>query len=664
MKYVCDHSTTREALQSWAGSQKLITASYFFWNSGLPMQKSQIGLLRSLLYQILLECPSLIPETCSAHRSKGTWGREELRKALDEISKQTFLPAKFCFFVDGLDEYEGDNEKIIHLLQDLAASPSIKICVSSRPWNAFLDAFDNNKCKLVLEDLTKNDMREYVQNMLAENEVFAKAAKQDSRCNDLVPKIAEKAHGVWLWVYLVVRDLLRDLKGEEEYPFLQRRLDSFPDELEKYFENILGRIDRIHREETAKIFLIAVESVRPLPVLAFKYLIMEQDDPNYSIKSAIEPISPDEVNESFRRWRKRLNSRCRDLLEINTTDSDDTFLKYKVDFLHQTVRDFLRDNYPEELRKHTADRFDARASLCKILLALIKALPVPADFRSLLNELFGLVDKLLYYAREMERNSGISNIVLLDELDRVNTIHAENAKTHSHWTNARDSPTPSDSFQEYGQCTYLALSIQARLRLYVDEKLQANPGLLVEKRGRPLLDYALRPKRVTPAALPYQQQYQDTSIDVQIVSSLLSRGSDPNQSIHIYHGQTVWGLFLLSCYMNADRHLQDTWYDTVELLIDHGADPNIQVKNPADPQVKKIGTTARYKQDVVVDAVSRYLTVSDILNSVFPRDKAGRLQVRMAEVAQQQQSPSSIVWRMFRWIELSVFGVRSTNANF
>jgi hypothetical protein len=205
------------------------------------MQKSQTGLLQSLLYQVFLACPALILEICSTHDPKEPWGRKELFAALDAISKQTLLQTKFCFFVDGLDEYEGNDEDIIRLLQDLAASPSIKICVSSRPWNHFLDAFDDSKWKLVLEDLTKHDMLEYVHNMLADDRVFAEVAKQDPRCNCLVPQIANKAQGVWLWVYFFVRDLLRDVKGEEDYPFLQRRLDSFPDELEKYFEDILRR---------------------------------------------------------------------------------------------------------------------------------------------------------------------------------------------------------------------------------------------------------------------------------------------------------------------------------------------------------------------------------------------------------------------------------------
>lgn len=170
-------------------------------------------------------------QVCPSKVLREPWKRSELFEALDKVSKQTTLPGKFCFFVDGLDEYEGDDEDIIALLQDLASSPSVKICVSSRPWNAFLDAFDDSEWKLVLQDLTRNDMRTYVQIMLVRNEIYCKLSKDDKRCETLIPQIAQKAQGVWLWVYLVVRDLLRDLKGGEEFPLLQRRLDSFPTEV-------------------------------------------------------------------------------------------------------------------------------------------------------------------------------------------------------------------------------------------------------------------------------------------------------------------------------------------------------------------------------------------------------------------------------------------------
>ena len=147
MKYICNHTITLDTLRHWAGLEKLFVASFFFWNSGFSMRKSQVGLLQSLLYQVLRACPALIPDVCSPRLPKEPWTRRQLFETLEKISKQTVLPAKFCFFVDGLDEYDGDDEDTIALLQELTSSPSVKICISSRPWNAFPDAFDHSEWK-------------------------------------------------------------------------------------------------------------------------------------------------------------------------------------------------------------------------------------------------------------------------------------------------------------------------------------------------------------------------------------------------------------------------------------------------------------------------------------------------------------------------------------
>src|SRR6266487_2141991 len=226
MKYVYNNKRTLQALRIWAGPEKLVRAGYFFWNAGLPMQKSQEGLLQTLLYQILRQCPVLIPSLCprrwqtSDSNALEPWDRMELFEVFDHLAKQDVLLSRFCFFIDGLDEYYGDETEIIGVLQRLATCPNIKLCVSSRPWNAFVDAFGGSDRKLALQELTKEDMREFVKDMVEENDVFTQLAQRDSRYQSLVLQITEKAQGVWLWVYLVVRSLLRGLDGADEFELL------------------------------------------------------------------------------------------------------------------------------------------------------------------------------------------------------------------------------------------------------------------------------------------------------------------------------------------------------------------------------------------------------------------------------------------------------------
>ncbi|KAH8752602.1 hypothetical protein BGZ57DRAFT_95902 [Hyaloscypha finlandica] len=672
MKYVSNHRATLETLRRWAGAEQLFTANFFFWNSGYPMQKSQVGLLQSLLYQVLRTYPALIMEVCPLNSFRRSWKRKELFDALDKVSKQTTLLAKSCFFVDGLDEYEGDDEDIIALLQELASCPSIKICVSSRPWNTFLDAFDDSKWKLVLEDLTRDDMRKYVHTMLIQNQAFSEMSKYDPRCETLVPQIARKAQGVWLWVYLVVRDLLRDLKGEEEYPLLQRRLDSFPDELESYFEDIIDRIDRIHSEETARIFLVAVTAVQPFPLLSLSYLSMEATDKDYAIRMELCGLSIQEAFQIKRKWRKLLNSRCRDLLEVDhiTLGGVSSFLDDRVEFLHRTVRDFLRNNYQDELRKRAGDGFDARCSLCKTIVALSKV-SVSDSANDGSNVVFPalelveeLVEEMLLYAQSFERTEAQSMARLLDEMNRVYCLRFAPCGLWTVWTEKRRKMPQLWDFpiRDYQEGTFLALVIRAGLRLYVGEKLEVDKVLTTKEDGHPLLDYACRPERYSTIIA---QLEQDNDPDPQMVHLLLEHGSDPNQLMGSnYKGHTVWTFFILSCYCRSVRPREsdkaftgrsslDRYRAVIELMIDHGASPNETVRIPPSIPLPGRWTCAPLQREVggPFEAVERDGTEVSIhwaLQRIFGDHQAARFAQRMEEVAQRNRPRALYFWRLLR----------------
>lgn len=50
MKYLFDDKRTLDAVSAWSRGNELITAGFFFWNSGTAMQMSRMGLLQTLLY--------------------------------------------------------------------------------------------------------------------------------------------------------------------------------------------------------------------------------------------------------------------------------------------------------------------------------------------------------------------------------------------------------------------------------------------------------------------------------------------------------------------------------------------------------------------------------------------------------------------------------------
>lgn len=87
-KFLSDNRRTRDALQPWVGFNKFVIAAHFFWNNGSDMQKSQQGLLQTLLRKVLKKLPDMIAKvlplrwtsSTSAGR-KFSWQEEQLLDA-------------------------------------------------------------------------------------------------------------------------------------------------------------------------------------------------------------------------------------------------------------------------------------------------------------------------------------------------------------------------------------------------------------------------------------------------------------------------------------------------------------------------------------------------------------------------------------------------------
>ena len=60
MKYLYNDPRTIKYLKAWAGETDLTSAGFFFWCAGTNLEMSQMGLLQSLLHQVLQKHPKLI----------------------------------------------------------------------------------------------------------------------------------------------------------------------------------------------------------------------------------------------------------------------------------------------------------------------------------------------------------------------------------------------------------------------------------------------------------------------------------------------------------------------------------------------------------------------------------------------------------------------------
>jgi len=65
MKFTADHTSTQAMLSEWAAPRGLGLAEHYFWSAGTDIQRSEEGLLRSLLFELMRQMPSLIRILCN-----------------------------------------------------------------------------------------------------------------------------------------------------------------------------------------------------------------------------------------------------------------------------------------------------------------------------------------------------------------------------------------------------------------------------------------------------------------------------------------------------------------------------------------------------------------------------------------------------------------------
>lgn len=208
MRFITEHPTTYKLLSEWANG-KITVAKHYFWNPGTILQKSQEGLLQTCLLQILRTQPHLIPVICGdrwmapyADRFS-PWSQSQLLKAMEDLkataSDSTSKSLKICLFIDGLDEYEGDHLELVNILAGIAECSNIKICVSSRPWLDFSDAFEGSPWKLRLQNLTGQDISRYVRDKLEEDERFKRLqSNANIAASELINDVGVRSEGVFL----------------------------------------------------------------------------------------------------------------------------------------------------------------------------------------------------------------------------------------------------------------------------------------------------------------------------------------------------------------------------------------------------------------------------------------------------------------------------------
>lgn len=629
MKWLLHHERTKQLLEVWSAKKELLTLSYFFWSPGSETQKSLTGLLRSLLFDLLRQRPEIIRDVSPARwgwhdlelAHFPLWTTNDLLYSIRTAVEITSLKTRFCLFIDGLDEFVGEDyqrNEVLDFLKDLSARPSVKICVSSRPWDIFVKAFASCP-QLHLDKLTRHDIENYISSKLIANQTFETLKKQDEALHSrLVSKIRKRAEGVWLWVILVVRSLLQGLQNGDTFSDLNRRLKAIPKELENLFQQMTAQMDSFYRPKTLRLLKTVLAVRSPPPALMTLYFIDHyQDDANFAFTFRTE-VTPEEVAE---RWleeaARRVNIRCLGLLEVvsynpNRSHSEHLFVREYVDFLHRSARDFLNDPKTQDmLDMKSASQFDVDLFMCYSLLTQIKisVTPLSSNLRN-----------LMHHATRLEQKASPLLMPLLSHLNEVLGFR----KGHKWTYEALAGPIESEwSVAEQGRVPLLSLAIQRGLSTYAIRTMKNSPGVVRTWPGRPLLDYALR-RGIYSLDTGQAEQVHDPvkswapSIDT--VQQILELGADPNEQCG---KSTVWRLFMeyldvfAEDFRKAEVTVLQQWLSVVELMISYGAARILE----SDTFVPN-----RLSGRTRVRLITRQKFARDSINAAFGSKEAERLE--------------------------------------
>ncbi|KEF57473.1 uncharacterized protein A1O9_05390 [Exophiala aquamarina CBS 119918] len=553
MRYLSENISPYH-LHQWSKGQQVLRAEFFLWNPGQGEEKSFRGLLYSLLYQLLENSRHLIQwvvpqEKWKAAQTSGSlsipWTSRELIGTFHEFLLVCLSNSKLLLFIDGLDELDGNEDKskeMLDFLSSITTSGKVKICLSSRPWNVFQEAFEDVP-QLKLQDLTHQDIKKYVFGRMRSNAHFQRICKYGTtNAEKLLLGIADKAEGVFLWVKLVVTEILRGARDGESIRTLQKKLDGIPIDLDLYFRRIIESIDPVYREEASVLLQIVLhkEGLNGSVWTALDLSFAEEGDSRFGLQPhydfyALDLADTEALEFKFDQMRRRINSRCLGLLECHNNRDELMTSLYgpQVQFLHRSFYDFLKTTTSQNLlHQYTDGKFDTASYHRCVLLAEAFAFinlgmddqtdslmesrsKIPLQLLPL-DALCEIIGNEVHEESEMNRFvAAIEALIPIIQTRRKKLSVKTKLPLHLLVENILE--------WDMDRPPILMLAIQYHWKAYLSGRLTAD---IVQRRGgRPVLDYAL-------SSMGRGHRYEPWT-----VNSLLELGADLNEE---YLGTSVF----------------------------------------------------------------------------------------------------------------------------
>jgi hypothetical protein len=563
MKYIVESERLTHHLKEWSKGASPRIAVFYSWNAGGDNQRTEKGLLKSVLYQYLSQMPGFIAGVCprrwAMHRVFGTkgvglpsWTRAELQQAFEILLPLAHQSdQKLALFIDGLDEFQVTDKfrYLLSFIETVQSKGGAKVCTSSREWTPFTDHF-HRRPSLRLQDLTRNDIQQYIYDHLSNSIAYSELKTSNTEDVDrLLESLLSKASGVFLWVRIVTDVVLAGMEAGQTVKELHASVEQLPPDLSDLYQGIWESLDPKDQTSVARLLRIVEASVGPLdPTTMFA---AEQPDPVEALKM------PQDALEKL--VTRRLRSQTRGLIEISESRT--------INYLHRTARDWSL-TVEETMQNMLPPNFDANLQLLLAKVAMLTILQprdfLPSAIRTTLPpvqpqgpppptfaQLWDRIGTCLEYAsRVIVQNSQSENAgklcAMLDSLDTW--VESNQDAFHQlwgwrnhrgfrkdaggvHWASYQFSPDPPSSAPPSN--SFLGLASQYAILPYVEKLLGEYPKLGKSKQYNvSLLENALFIPGSNPSRLLareesrrlWQPRFRQREA---LIRLLLAHGADP-----------------------------------------------------------------------------------------------------------------------------------------
>ncbi|KAL2121800.1 hypothetical protein VTJ04DRAFT_2255 [Mycothermus thermophilus] len=311
-----------------------LVLSFFFHGRGDALQKSPIGLLRSLLHQLLRKFPDALKGLVAAYEEKcRTLGPYEQRWHWNEKELQGFLASALpkvlqfsgiWLYIDALDECgEGDAVKLIKWLESVMEQTQrlashhqepLRLCFSCRYYPVFIT---DSTSEIRLEELNGDDIKTFVDSQFDSLQHIPSTIPR---------KITENAAGIFIWARLVVEKILELDRQGYSPKSLERAVDSIPPDLDSMYQQLIHGMNPM----SVKLIQWVCFAVH-LELKEVRWaLVIEPDSPYQSLHECQEDESYIADDDRMLRY---IHALSRGLVELTKYNA--------LQFIHESVREFF-----------------------------------------------------------------------------------------------------------------------------------------------------------------------------------------------------------------------------------------------------------------------------------------------------------------------------------